>query len=166
MKTVLKLEKVILVKELNDKFRKIGESYEIANILEDSFLLRDANTKVAIGVVSFTDFEKHFVHEENFKGWTSWQHFNGYDKQNDCIYRTNGKRVQVKFLTDKVRAESCCHKNNEFNLTFGIQTAYLRCLNKALAKKKMRYEEELKKLEIEITDNERIIWKMINSLPV
>lgn len=165
METTLKFNKVVLIKELNEKFAKVGEVFEVANILDDSFLLRDSKTRVAIGVVSFRDFENCFVNVENFKGWTNWQKFGGYDGQNDCMYRTNGRKVQVQFLTDKVRAESCCHKDNEFNLTFGIQTAYLRCLNKSLAKKKAKYEEELKKINMELTDNERIIQKMINSLP-
>lgn len=166
METTLKFDRVILTKELNERLKQVGDVFEIANIFDGSFLLRDAKTKLAIGTVSFEDFEKHFVHEENFKGWTNWQRFNGYDGQNDCMYRTNGKKVQVKFLTDKVRAESCCHKENEFNLAFGLQSAYLRCLNKALEIKKKKCEEELKKIEMEIIDNERIIQKMINSLPV
>ena len=120
---------------------------------------------MAVGVVGFEDFEKHFVHEENFKGWTNWCLFTGFDGQNDCMYRTNGKKVQVKFLTDKVRAESCCNKVNEFNLSYGIQLAYLRALNKVYSKKVAEHEEALKKIDIEIMDNERIIKKMINSLP-
>ena len=71
MNTTLKFDRVVLTKELNDKFKQIGEVFEIANILEDSFLLRSTKTKVAIGVVNFEDFDKHFVHEENFKGWTN-----------------------------------------------------------------------------------------------
>jgi hypothetical protein len=166
METTLKFDRVLLIKELNKTFKKVGEVFEVANVFDGSFLLRDAKTKLALGVVNFEDVEKHFVHAENFKGWTKWTLFNGFDNQNDCMYRSNGKKVQVKFLTDKVRAESCCHKDNEFNLAFGIQTAYLRCLNKSLVKKKKKYEEELKKIDMEIIDNERIIQKMINSLPV
>lgn len=164
MKTVLKFDKCILVKELDDKFQKIGERYEVANILDNSFLLRDAKTKVAIGVVSFDDFEKCFVPESNFSGWTKWQQFNGFDNQNDCYYRTNRRKVQVRFITDKVRAESSKHKDDDFNLYFGIQLAYLRALNKAHAKKITKYEEELNKANLEIVENNRIMQKMINSL--
>ena len=80
--------------------------------------------------------------------------------------KTNRKKIIVKFLTDKVRAESCCSKVNDFNLSFGIQLAYLRCLNKAWAKRKNEHEEKLKAINTEIVDNERIIKSMINSLPV
>ena len=164
MESILKFDRVILVKELNEKFSKIGEVFEIANILDNSFLLRDAKTKVAIGVVSFEDFEKHFVHETNFNGWTPWQQFNGLDGQNDCMYKTNRKDVEVKFITDKVRAKSFLHKDDEFNLSFGLNMAYLRCRNKALEKKRAICEEELKKINIEIADNTRAIQRMINSL--
>lgn len=165
METTLKFDKVVLVKELNDTIKKVGEVFEIANILDGSFLLRDAKTRVAIGVVSFEDFEGHFVHEENFKGWTQWTPIIGFDGQSDVYYKTNRKKVMVKFLTDKVRAESCCSKVNDFNLSFGIQLAYLRCLNKAWAKKKSEYEVKLAKANAEIADNERIIESMIHSLP-
>lgn len=172
MESVLKFDRVVLIKELNDKIKKLGEVFEIANVLEDSFVLRETKSRAAVGVISFADFEEHFVHAENFKGWTQWCMFVGFDGQNDCMYRTNGKKVQVKFLTDKVRGEACCSKVNDFNLSYGIQLAYLRALNKVNLRKITEYEETLKQTEenlkqtnIEVMDNERIIQKMINSLP-
>ena len=60
MKTVLKFGRFVLVKELNEKISKVGEVFEIASISDDSFLLRDGQTRIALGVVSFEDFEKHF----------------------------------------------------------------------------------------------------------
>lgn len=164
MESVLKFDRVVLIKELNEKVCKIGEVFEIANVLEDSFLLRDAKTKVAIGIVNFTDFENHFVHESNFSGWTNWQQFNGLDGQNDCFYKTNRKDVEVKFVTDKVRAKSFLHKEDEFNLSFGLNMAYLRARNKALAKKKIEHEKEIKNIDIELIDNERIIKDMVSRL--
>lgn len=164
METTLKFDKVVLIKELNDKFSKVGEVFEVASVFESYFLLRDAKTKLAIGIVSFEDFEKCFVYASNFNGWTRWQQFNGFDGQNDCFYKTNRKDVEVKFVTDKVRAKSFLHKDDEFNLSFGLNMAYLRCANKALKKKKEMHEEELKKINVEIADNERAIQDMINSL--
>lgn len=164
METTLKFDRVILVKELNEKFKNVGEVFEIANILDNSFLLRDGRTRVAIGVISFEDFEEYFVHENNFRGWTPWTSFVGFDGQNDCYYRTNRKKVQVRCLTDNVRAESCCHKDDDFNLFFGIQAAYLRCMNKALERQKAKCEEKIKMANSEITENESILKRMINSL--
>lgn len=173
METVLKFDRVILTKELNSKFKKIGEVFEVANILSandsvnvdrDSFLLRDAKTRIAIGVVSLEDFEKCFVKEKEFSGWTAWTPLTGYDGQTDALYRTNLRKVQVKFLTDKVRAESCCCKNDDFNLFFGVQMAYLRCINKALLKKRQDVENKLMAINNNIVDNNRIIKDMISSL--
>ena len=110
MDTVLKFDRVVLTKELDDKFKQVGEVFE----------------------VSFEDFNGHFTHEKKLKGWTPWTQFVGFDGQNDASYRTNGKKVQVRFLTSKIKAEACCCKDDEFNLSFGLRAAYLRCLNKAL----------------------------------
>ena len=55
MNSTLKFDRVILTKEFNEKFKKVGEVFEIANILDDSFLLRDSKTKIALGVISFED---------------------------------------------------------------------------------------------------------------
>ena len=164
MNTVLRFDRVVLTKELNEKFKQVGEAFEIANILEDSFLLRSTKTKVAVGVISFEDFEKHFVHESNFKGWTNWIPLIGFDGQSDAFYRTNRKKTQVKFVTTKDRAECCCTKGDDFNLAFGIQLAYLRCLNKARAKQKAELETKLKMVDHELAENEAIIKKMVNSL--
>lgn len=164
MDTVLKFDRVVLVKELNDKIKKAGDVFEVANILEGSFLLRESKSKVAVGVVSFEDFDKHFVKEEDFVGWTPWFQLVGFDGQNDVQYRTNRHKVQVQFLTDKVRAESYCHKADDFDLTFGLRLAYLRCLNKAMAKKQQKLQQEANKLDREILDNEKTIEKMITLL--
>lgn len=162
MKTIFKFDKVILTKELNDKFNHVGDVFEVVNILEDSFMLRSENTKVTIGIVSFTDFEKHFVAEENYKGWTNWQPLIGFDGQNDCEYRSNRKKTQVRFLTSKIKAEACCDNRDEFSLSFGVRMAYLRCLNKAWEMKKAELEEQLKIVNSEIAENEMILKKMSN----
>lgn len=165
MESIFKYDRVVLVKELNDKFKKVGEVFEACNILDDSFLLREAKTRIAVGIVSYADFKTHFVREAKYKNdWTQWVQFNGYDGQNDCFYKTNRKDVEVKFVTDKVRAKSFLHKEDEFNLSFGIQLAYLRCLNKALEKKRVEHEEALKKINGEIIDNKKTIQKMLSSL--
>lgn len=166
MKTVLKFDRCVLVKELNETFKKVGEIYEVANVLDDeAFLLRDGNTRVAIGVVNFSDFEEHFVLEERAKGWTKWTPLVGFDGQTDVFYKTNGKKVVVKFITDKVRAESSCNKKeDEFNLTFGLNLAYLRARNKANEKKKAKLERELKAIEIDIAENNNIMKRMTEYL--
>lgn len=164
METTIKYDRVVLVKELNDKFCKVGEYFEVCNVLEDSFVLRDAKSKIAVGVVSFNDFERCFVHEKDFTGWTKWTMMTGFDGQRDIYYRSNGRKIQVKFLTDNIRAEASCHKDDDFNLYYGLNLAYLRCRNKAFAKKKDEYTNILKKIDIEMIDNNRSIENMLSSL--
>lgn len=163
--SVLRYDRVILVKEFGEKMKKVGEVFEIASILDNAFLIRDSRTKVALGVISFEDFYKHFKKENERKnGWTDWTPITGFNGQTDIFYRSNGKKTQVKFLTDKVRAESCCTKGDDFNLSFGIQLAYLRCLNKARTKQMIELENKLKWVNSEIAENNTIIKKMVNSL--
>jgi hypothetical protein len=167
MNTVLKYERVILIKELDDRIKKVGDVFEIANILDDSFLLREAKSKLAVGVISFEDFDKHFVFEENYdRKWTNWSLFTGFDGQNDCMYRTNGRKVQCKFIKDKIKGESCCCKDDEFKLSFGLQLAYLRACNKLLTKQKISNEKILSEINAEITSNQDAIKKMMKSLGV
>ena len=165
METTLKFDRCILVKELNERFKKVGEIYEIANVLDEAFLLRDGKTRTAIGVVSFADFEKCFTKEEEFKGWTPWCPLTGFDGQTDAVYRTNRKKVQVKFLTNKVRAEASCNKKeDEFNLFFGVQMAYLRALNKSLKKKMDDLEREWNYAYADFAENKNIMKRMTDSL--
>lgn len=162
METVLKFDRVVLAKELNERFRQVGEVYEVASVLDNSFVLRDARTRVAVGVVTFEDFERCFSKEEKLSTWTPWTHLAGVDGRTDAFYRSNGRRVEVKFVTDKIRATSCCHADDEFNLFFGIQIAYYRAENKALVKKAKEYEEKLARTIDEITYNKGIIKNMVN----
>lgn len=165
--SVLKFDKVILIKEFGDKMKKVGEVFEIASVLDNGFVIRDNKTKVALGFVSFEDFYKYFEKKNERKNaWTDWTPFVGFDGQTDTLYRSNGRKVQVKFLTTKDRAECCCCKNDEFNIGFGIQLAYLRCLNKAREKQRIELEEKLNMVEHEIAENNTIIKKMINSLEI
>lgn len=101
---------------------------------------------------------------EKVTKWTSWKPVVDCNGQTDAFYRNNGKKTQVKFLTDKVRGECCCCRDDEFDLSFGIQLAYLRCLNKARERQKAELEETLKAIEHEIAENKTIIKKMVNSL--
>lgn len=166
MDSIFKHDEVVLIKELNDKVKNVGDTFEIANVLEDSFVIRNSKSKVAVGVVSYSDFDSHFVKKEERKGWTNWTSMIGFDGNNDCVYRTNFRKVQVKLLTSKIRGEACCSKVNDFDLSFGVHMAYMRALNKAYEKKKIEIENELKEINHEIAENNNIMKRMINSLEV
>ena len=102
--------------------------------------------------------------KRNHKGWTSWSPVVGINGQNDCFYKTNGKKVVVRFLKGNIKAEACCNKIDEFNLSTGLQIAYFRCLNKALNKQKAKYEEKIKEINHSISGNNGSIQKLIDSL--
>ena len=101
---------------------------------------------------------------EKVTKWTNWMPLTDLNGQTDAFYRSNGKKTQVRFLTSGVRAECCCCKDDEFDLSFGIQLAYLRALNKARERQKIELEESLKSIEYEIAKNNTTIKKMVNSL--
>jgi hypothetical protein len=102
--------------------------------------------------------------EKTKSKWTNWEPLVGFNGQTDAFYRTNFKKVQVKFLIDKIRGECCCNAEDDFNLSFGVQLAYLRALNKARERQRAELEEAMKSIEHEIAENKTIIKKMVNSL--
>ena len=55
MKTVLMYDRCVLTQELNEKIKKVGDVFEIANVFEDSFLLRDGKTRTALATGAATD---------------------------------------------------------------------------------------------------------------
>lgn len=167
MNTTLKFDRVVLTKELNEKFKQVGEVFEIAQIFDDSFLLRDSKTRVALGVVNFQDFENHFVNEENFKGWTPWTEFaTDYEANLKMFYRTKDRRkVQVKTSNGCV-GESCCNSKfgDEFNLYLGLNLAYLRCIKNILVNKIDNYTKNIHSCTSEIIDVEHQIKQIVNKI--
>lgn len=103
---------------------------------------------------------------EKVTKWTKWMPLTDLNGQTDAFYRSNGKKTQVRFLTSGVRAECCCCKDDEFDLSFGIQLAYLRCLTKARTKQRIELEGKLNMVEHEIAQNLTTIKKMVNSAGV
>lgn len=165
--SVLKYDRVVLIKEFG-KLRTVGEVYEIANITEETFILRDARTKIAVAVIDIKDFEEYFRKEDEVKTWTPWTVFN-VDDGRVAFYRTNRRKVEVKY--DGFKSTAYCSKGDEFNLHFGISLAYRRCLIKQSVKLKKNTEENkkacealLEHLDSAIKDNKTFIKRMINSL--
>ena len=158
---ILKYDKVTLIKEFG-KMNMVGEAYEIANISDDSFVIRDTNKRVALGVISFEEFNKHFKKVEDVKGWTPWVKFMD-EFGNADFYRTNFRKVEVKAFGKRASA-ACNLAEDEFNLHFGLQLAYCRCLNKMLLDSKKEHQEALKMINSNIKDNRVYMHNMINSL--
>ena len=160
--SVFRNDKVMLTKEYENM--NVGKIYEVANITDTVVVLRDADNKVAVGAIDIDSFSQYFQKQEDVKKWTKWCGLRDI-KEDDCIayYRTNGKKVQVRNI-DGTQAEASCNKNDEFNLSFGINIAWARCKIKMMKDLKEDYEKSLKQINSNIIDTQHLIKRMINSL--
>jgi len=165
--SILKGERLVLIKEFGHL--TVGETYEVANILEDSIVLREVRSKIAVGVVNIKDIDKYFMKPEVVRSWTPWTGFTVNDSGMTAFYRTNFKKVEVRY--NGYKAAAYCNKVDDFDLYFGIDLAYRRCANKILAnaiaesEKRITELEETKRFcESEMFDNRNYIKAMINRL--
>ena len=166
--SILKYDKVVLIKEFG-KLKSVGKEYEVANVTETSLVLRDSETKIAVGVIGIKEFEEYFKKAEDIKGWTPWTQISNIDGSLIAMYRTNFKKVQVRF--QGYHAEASCNTMDDFNLFFGIKLAITRCRIKYLNDCKQKNEEMLKEIDAhikdinsEITEVKNMMKKMINSI--
>lgn len=161
---IVRNDKVVLIKEM-ESIKLVGETFEVANIVDTSVILRDPNSKVAVGAIDICDFEKHFKKPEEVHHWTDWNRLLGGNGSDDIVayYRTKHNKVQVR-LPNGIRSEANCNKGDEFNLFFGIQLAYERCLNKVWKKMEAEYESALNRVRADMIESKNRMKKMINNL--
>lgn len=161
---VVRNEKVILIKEMGN-MKMVGQVYEVANITDTAVVLRDVNSKIAIGAVNIDDFDKYFKswEESDSVEWTKWQRMIDQQGNSVAYYRAKGNKVQVRTV-DGFRSEANCHDVDEFNLVFGVQLAYERCVAKHLKKSEAEHEEALKRIHSDMAENQNRMKKMVNSL--
>ena len=158
--SVLKGDKVILIKEFNE-LKFVGKEYEVANITETSIVLRDVKTKVAIASINIDEFDSYFEKSERFSKWTEWTTF-ATEGSVIGLYRTNGKKVEVKW--NGYKSAAYCSKLDDFSLYFGLTLAYKRCIVKFLKKQQEYHKKMLHVTNGELLDYENAIKIMINSL--
>lgn len=163
MGSILKYDRVVLIKEFG-KMKMVGEVYEVANITETAFVLRDAKNKVAVGAINIKDLEEYFKKEEEVSGWTPWTPVLAKDGSIELFYRTNHKKVQVRLVENGIKGESSCNTIDDFNLYFGIKLAYTRLRTKLLKDNKKLCEDNLKAINSEIKENEKYMKQMVDSL--
>lgn len=165
---IVKNDKVILKNEIGN-LKKIGSTYRVVDITNAHIVVENIDNNNETLVIEIDEFENYFDKKENIKEWTTWQKLISPDGDTIAFYRTNMKKVQVKI--DGFKGETTCHKNDEFNLYFGITLAYKRCIEKYLKEtiKECEYyiEEYTKHLEhckSNLIDNKNKIKMIINSL--
>ena len=162
---ILKNDKVVQTKEYKE-LKTVGTAYEVANFVDNFVILRDAKTKVAVGAIELKDFEECFKKLDEAvkaKTWTKWKSLVDRNGNEFAFYRTNFKKVQVRIFDDTT-AEACCHRDDEFDLYFGIQVAYERAQIKSCKRYIESIEKDLKDATSELHIHKSNIKKLINSL--
>ena len=175
---IIKGDKVIQIKEMG-KINSVGNMFEVANFVDTNIVLRDAKTKIAICSIDVDEFNRYFKKADGISGWTGWAQI--VDPHGNMVaqYRTNQKKVEVRIpnnmlgYPDKkvIRSTATCSHGDDFNLSFGIQLAYLRCEQKYLQNEIDEYNElisdamkQKKECTAQIVENKSIIKKMLSSL--
>lgn len=128
---MIKGDKIKLKKGIGT-LRHIGAICEVTDVSEDGIISFRYKNKYE-GCISEDVFMDYFT---TFRKWTKWQ--NG--KNGNFLiengepfsyqYRHNGKRIQIKHGAFK--AESCCHKDDKFDLLVGLSIAMRRLIIKIL----------------------------------
>jgi len=128
---MMKGDKIKLKKGIGT-LRHIGAICEVTDVSEDGIISFRYKNKYE-GYISEDVFMDYFT---TFRKWTEWKNGkNGnYLIENgepfSYQYRYNGKRIQIKHGAFK--AESCCHKDDKFDLLVGLSIAMRRLIIKIL----------------------------------
>lgn len=146
---ILRNDEVTLIKEF-ENLKKIGETYEVANITDTKIVIRDRNSKVALAAVEIENFEKYFKKDNEVNGWTDWIGITDEMNNLAAYYRTNQKRVEVKTVDGKFKGKSSCNKTDMFSLEKGIKLAMARCHKKIAEQEQSEVKQYLKNLTEEI----------------
>lgn len=128
---IVKGDKIKLKKKMGT-FGHIGAICTVIDVSADGIISFRYKNKYE-GCISEDVFMDYFT---TFRKWTEWKNGkNGnYLIENgepfSYQYRYNGKRIQIKHGAFK--AESCCHKDDEFDLLVGLSIAMRRLIIKIL----------------------------------
>ena len=105
-------------------FDKVGETFDVIGIDDGAISFK---ADFGVGVMSWDEFKNHFekyIEKERKKlPWTYWIAGKD-DAHNLYLYKTNCNKVVVK--EDGIKAESCCHPLDLFDLTVGLNIALAR----------------------------------------
>lgn len=126
---MIKGDKIKLVKKMG-AFDNIGEICEVTDVQEGGIIcFRFGGCH--LGCMSYDEYIKYFEPVEDIKKtparvWTVWK--TRFVDENEIVriicYRHNGKRVQAMY--GELRAESCCHATDTFDLEKGLMLAIKR----------------------------------------
>lgn len=130
-------DKIKLVKPMG-AFTNVGEVCEVTDVAEGG-VISFRFGGVHLGCMSYNEYEKYFEKVECVKknSWSEWKRsdisfYNLNDEvvTIDILYRSNGKKVQIKY--DSYRAESTYNKMDTFDFNKGFDLAMKRLIVKYL----------------------------------
>ena len=132
-------DKVVMVNEM-DGMSLIGETFEVAGIVDGSIILCDPANDTCICAVKIEEFDSYFKKPGNIKGWTKWSYMKDADGNIFAFYRYRPEKgkVEVKLADGEtmlnkshgVRCSATCSQGDIFNLEFGVRLALQRCYKK------------------------------------
>ena len=134
---MIKGDRIKLVRKMG-VFDNIGEICEVTDIQEGGVICFKFGG-CHLGCMSYDEYEKYFekVEEPVRRTWSKWYlneirftDINGKDVRCNYLYRTNGKKVQIRCGAFKTEA-TCC-KDDEFEIEKGLNLAKKRLVIKWL----------------------------------
>ena len=134
---MIKGDKIKLVRKMG-VFDNIGEICEVTDIQEGGVICFKFGG-CHLGCMSYDEYEKYFekVETPTKRTWSKWYlneirftDINGKDVRCNYLYRTNGKKIQVRSGAFKV--ETTCYKDDTFDLSKGLSLAKKRLVVKYL----------------------------------
>lgn len=133
---IIKGDKIKLVQKIGN-FDKVGDIFEVTGV-DNGVISFKCN--YGTGCMSYDEFERYFEKIEKRK-WSDWsirKGENAYDPFTGNTYpitslsfRTNGKKVQVRYCGYKAEA-TCCDEDN-FDIDTGFKLAKCRLIAKLVA---------------------------------
>lgn len=136
---MIKGDRIKLVKKMG-VFDNIGEICEVTDIQEGGVICFKFGG-CHLGCMSYDEYEKYFEKVETpvKRTWTKWclnefrfTDINGKDIKCNYLYRTNGKKVQIRCGAFKAEATCCKDKDDEFEIEKGLNLAKKRLVIKYL----------------------------------
>lgn len=172
--SVFRGTKIILIKKF-ENLNKMGKVYEVGDVSNSMVIIREVDSKAAVGAVTFEDFDNHFEVVKSNNKFTKWETFADGFGNVIGAYRTNQKKVQVKLFTNveifgnqmtvsEIRTEASCHKGDTFNLYFGLQLAFLRAVEQLSQKALKENGSKYIKFSGLYKDTKRSINNMLSTL--
>lgn len=128
----------IKLKKKMGVFDNIGEICEVTDIQEGGVICFKFGG-CHLGCMSYDEYEKYFEKVETpvKRTWSKWYlneirftDINGKDVRCNYLYRTNGKKVQIR--CGAFKAEATCCEDDEFEIEKGLALAKSRLIVKYL----------------------------------